>query len=206
MRGPGRWATLGLVLAFGCASNGSSAYVPLSSPASPSTRAPAKVVLPTLLPGALPGYVVHVTDLNAAMLSAEALDPPSLEALLAGAGFQAGTERSFTARWKRLTQVVARVVRFRSADGAGTYLAWLRAHGTDLLGSAVEVSVPPDLPGAIAFSHAPCGSCTKDTFQYFSAWTRGPYVVTLLVGGPRAGRPAATPIAQQLDEQVRQNG
>jgi len=154
----------------------------------------------------MPGYVVRDSPLDAATVSTDALDPPTLGSVLSGAGFEAGTERRFTAPRKPLTLVVARVLLFRSADGAGAYLAWVRNHGTDLLGSQAQVTGPLDLPGAIAFSHDSCDFCAKDTFEYFAAWTHGPYALTLLVGGPRAGRPAATPLAEELDARVKKGG
>ena len=168
----------------------------------PVSQAPSD--LPGLSPGALPGYVVRVTALDTAALSTDALDPPSLAALLAGAGFEDGKEVRFTARRERLTLVVARVLGFRSGDGAVTYLGWLRTHGADLLGSQTQLTDPPNLPGAIAFSHEPCDSCTKDTFWYFAAWTRGPYALTLRIGGPHAGRSTAAPLAEELDARVRE--
>ena len=150
--------------------------------------------------------MIHVAQLDPATLSTDALDPSSLETVLTGAGFEAGTERRFTARGKRITEVVARVVRFRSAEGAGAYLAWLGMHGADLLGSRTRATDPPDLPSAIAFAHGLSGCCTKDTFQYFAAWARGAYVLTLRVGGPGAGLRSAAPLAKALDAQVWKEG
>lgn len=196
MRGRVRWAALGLVAAAACASGGARAQVsPTGNPSTPMD-------LPSLPSRTLPGYVIHVAQLDPAKLSTDALDPPSLEAVLTGAGFEAGTEKRFTARGKRVTQVVARVVRFRSAEGASTYLAWLGMHGADLMGSSTRATDPPDLPSAIAFSHGLSGCCTKDTLQYFAAWARGPYVLTLRVGGPGAALRSATPLAEALDAQV----
>lgn len=191
-----RWAILGLIMLVACASRGAAAQV------SPTSNPPAATHLPGLPSGTLPGYVLHVAQLDPAALSTDALDPASLEAVLTDAGFEAGTEKRFTAREKRVTEVVARVVRFRSAEGADAYLAWLGTHGADLLGSRTRTAEPPNLPSAIAFSHGLSGCCTKDTFQYFAAWTRGPYVITLRVGGPGAGLRSAAPLAEALDAQV----
>lgn len=199
MRGHARWSALGLVVIAACASGrgyGQAASAPSTSQTSDGAVA---IVLPGLPASTLPGYVVNVTQLDAATLSTDALDPPPLEALLSEAGFETGTERRFTARDKRLTEVVTRVLLFRSADGARTYMAWLRAHGADLLGSRARTADPPYFPGAIAYSHGPNGCCTKDTFQYFAAWTRGPYSLTLRVGGPGADRRSAVPLAEELD-------
>jgi len=197
---------LGLVVLVACApGTGHDASAPPVAPATPilpTSHGSDAAALPGLPAASLPGYVIDVTRLDIAALSTDALDPPSLEALLAGAGFEAGAQRRFTARGKRLTEVVARVLRFRSADGAGAYLAWLRAHGADLLGARARAADPPRFPNAIAYSHGPSGCCTKDTFQYFAAWTRGSYALTLLVGGPGAGRQSAVPLAEELDARV----
>jgi len=188
-----------LALILGCVSAGCSTG---SSTAPPASIPSAGSDLPILPSDALPGYVVHASGLDAATLAADALDPASLDVVLTGAGFETGIERRFTARWKPVTEVVARALRFASADGATAYLTWLRAHGADVLGSQAQASDPPSLTDAIAFTHAPCTLCTKDTIQYFAAWTHGRYALTLLVGGPRAGRSTATPLAQELDARV----
>jgi hypothetical protein len=197
------WAVVILALILGCISAGcskGSATVPPASIASVGSD------LPILPWDALPGYVVHASGLDAATLAADALDPASLDMVLTGAGFETGIERRFTARWKPVTEVVARALRFASADGAAAYLTWLRAHGADVLGSQAQASDPPSLTDAIAFTHAPCTSCAKDTIQYFAAWTHGRYALTLLVGGPRAGRSTATPLAEELDARVSDGG
>jgi hypothetical protein len=201
VRGAARWAAIALVLAVACAGN--ARPTSLTVPPSPASSTPAPVALPNLPASVLPGYVVHDTTLDAAALSADALDPASLSAVLSRAGFTLGIERRFTARAKALTEVVSRVLQFRSAHGARSYVAWTRDHGGDLLGSRTRSTDGPGVPGAIAFFHGVSGCCTKDTFQYFAAWSRGPHAVTLRVGGPRAGVRSATPLARALDARVR---
>jgi hypothetical protein len=155
---------------------------------------------------ALTGYVVHSEPLDATAVAGDGADAAMMETVLEDSGFQTGAERRFTARWKPLTEVTARVLRFDDAAGADAYLTWIRTHGGDLLGPGAETSTPPDVPGAVAFVHVPCSSCTKDPLQYLSAWTRGRYVLVLLLGGARAGRVAATPLAEDLDASVRMEG
>ena len=152
------------------------------------------------------GYVTRLTPIDATSLAAEALDAPALASVLAGAGFEGGLERRFTARARPLTEVAARVLRFGSADGAAAYVAWFASHGPDFLGSRAQPTDPPDIPGAVAFRHGVSGCCTKDTFQYVTAWTRGPYAITLRVSGPAAGRRSASPLAEELDARVRKDG
>ncbi|HEY7401486.1 MAG TPA: hypothetical protein VH989_11410 [Actinomycetota bacterium] len=203
MRGSSRWAALALILLAACAS-----HVDTSGPqaSSGSIAGPDGAGLPGLSRSILPGYVVHVSTLDATALSADALDPPSLVELLKNAGFEVGREGTFSSRGKALTIVITRVLRFDEPAGAAGYLDWLRSHPADLLGSTTEVSDPPPIPAAIAFAHAPCASCSKDTYWYFAAWTRGPYAVTLRAAGPHAGLAAATPLARALDASVRKDG
>ena len=142
------WAVVTLALILGCISAACSkdfATVP------PTSIVSAGSDLPILPSDALPGYVVHASGLDATTLAADALDPASLDVVLTGAGFETGIERRFTARWKPVTEVVARALRFASADGATAYLTWLRTHGADVLGSQARASDPPSLTDAIAF-------------------------------------------------------
>ena len=155
---------------------------------------------------ALTGYVVRSEALDANSIAADTVDPSAVHAILSTTGFETGVERTYTAHWRPLTEVSARVLRFGDPSGAKAYLAWLSANAGELLGPDAQVSPPPELPGAVAFVHRPCDGCTKDPLQYVSAWTRGPYTLILLLGGARAGRAAATPLARDLDARVRMEG
>jgi len=201
-----RWVACGLLIAVAC---GSEASIPVS-PAAPSSGSTPVAAVPgdlTQLPATmLKGYVVHATRLDASTISVDALDPSAFAAVLSGAGFQGGAERRFTARGKAVTEVVTRVLLFSSSDGPVAYLGWLETHAPDVLGSQTQPADPPGVTGAIAFTHAPCGSCAKDTFQYFAAWTHGSYALTITVGGPAAGLQSADPIARALDDRVAKDG
>jgi hypothetical protein len=205
VRGLRRWTLAALVLLAGCGGEANPAPVAGSPVAVTPTPTPSvdASTLPDLPASALPGYVVHETALDVATISTDALAPQELRALLGDAGFRVGLERRFTARAKPLTEVVARVLRFGSAEGARSYLGWIRGHGVDLLGSRTRPSSDPGVAGAVSFAHGVSGCCTKDTFQYFSAWTRGAYAVTLRIGGPHAGARTARPLAAALDRDVR---
>ena len=109
------WAVVTLALILGCISAGCSNDSVTGPPASVASAGSDLPILPS---DALPGYVVHASGLDAATLAADALDPASLDVVLTGAGFETGIERRFTARWKPVTEVVARALRFASADGA----------------------------------------------------------------------------------------
>jgi len=193
--------TLTIVILTACGADESAA--PPGSPSAPASPAQA---VPTIPRGALDGYVVRSRALDATALAEASTDPAAMTTLLADAGFETGSERRFTARWKPLTEVTTQVLRFDEAGGADAYLAWLRSHGDDLLGSGAGSSTPPDLPGAVAFVHVPCSGCTKDPLQYLTVWTRGRYALILLLGGAHAGRAAATPLARDLDTRVRMEG
>jgi hypothetical protein len=204
LHGSPRWAAFALTLLASCAS--AEGQVSSSSVGTPAVERPDASDLPGLPRRTLPGYVVRVSTLDAAGLSLDALDPSALEALLVASRFEVGKEVRFTAPAKPLTAVVARVLRFESSAGAAGYLDWLRTHGQDLLGSQTQAADSPGPPDAIAFSHDPCLSCSKDTFWYFAAWTRGSYAVTLRLGGPRADSSTASPLAEELDARVRDDG
>ena len=206
VRRPWRWLAGVFLLAMACGSEAPIDLAPAatSGGASPVAAVPGKL---TQLPATmLEGYVVHATKLDTSTISVDALDPSALAAVLTGAGFEAGAERRFTTRGKGVTEVVTRVLLFASADGPVAYLAWLKTHAPDVLGSQTELADPPGVTGAIAFTHAPCGSCAKDTFQYFAAWAHGSYALTITVGGPEAGLKTAAPIARALDERVAKDG
>jgi hypothetical protein len=179
--------------------------VQTTSGGSPTLGAP-RLHLPALPVSALPGYVVRTSTLDVMALSAGSLNPGTFETFLTGAGFEGGIERRFTARGKGLTEIVGRVLRFASPSGAGAYLAWFGMHGTDLLGSDAVAATAPDLPRALAFRHGINGCCTKDTYQYVAAWTRGRDAITLLIAGPAARRASALPFATELDALVREKG
>ncbi len=205
MQGCVRWAAFAIVLLTACSMGDPQPSAPPSGSPSSADHVPIAHV-PTLPATAMHGYVTRLTPIDAAGLAGEALNAPALASVLAGAGFEGGVERRFTARARALTEVVARVLKFGTPEGATAYVAWFASHGTDLLGSRAQPADPPDVPGAVAFRHGVSGCCTKDTFQYIAAWTRGPYAMTLLVGGPDAGHGSASPLAAELDARVRKDG
>jgi hypothetical protein len=193
-----------LLAVAGC--SGGPAEIDAPTPSPPSILEPSPS-LPSLPDDTLPGYVVHRTELDAPTLSRDALAPDELASLLADARFKAGVQARFTARRRPITEVVARVLRFEDDAGARAYLDWFAGHAADLLGSETEPARSPRaVPDGVAFAHGICDGCTKDTFQYVVAWTRGPYAITLRVGGPAAGPRAADDLAARLDERVATGG
>jgi hypothetical protein len=196
---------LTLLVATGCAAGGAGAEGPTPTPTVQVAASASPV--PTLDDDTLPGYVVHRTELDASTLARDALAPDELAALLDEAGLAAGAEVRFTARRRPLIEVVARVLRFEDEGGAAAYLDWFAGHAPDLLGSETEPArAPRAVPDGVAFAHGVCDGCTKDTFQYVVAWTRGPYAITLRVGGPAAGPRAADRLAARLDDRVTTGG
>ena len=152
------------------------------------------------------GYVTRLTPIDVTSLAAEALDAPALASVLTGAGFEGGVERRFTARARPLTEVDAASCGSAPPKAPPRTSLGSRRTARDLLGSRTQPTDPPSVPGAVAFRHGVSGCCTKDTFQYVAAWTRGPYAMTLRVGGPAAGRRSASPLAEELDARVRKDG
>jgi hypothetical protein len=201
VRGRQAWVVVLLVMLAGCGA--SATTVP---PGASTSSVSGAGTLPMLPRDALTGYVVRSQALDANSIAVDTADPSAVQAILSTTGFQTGVERRFTAHWRPLTEVSARVLRFGDPSGAKAYLTWLRANSGELLGPDAQISAPPKLPGAVAFVHRPCDGCTKDPLQYVSAWTRGPYALILLLGGAHAGRAAATPLARELDARVRTEG
>jgi hypothetical protein len=156
--------------------------------------------VPTGLPAdALPGMQSEVAVLGAAALARDALDPAGLEKLLGEVGYVSGRQRTFSGPGERFSLAITRVLVFESADGAGRYVSWLRAHPEDLLGKAQALE-PLNLPGSpFLMIHLPGGCCPKAVPIYLSAWRRGHTVLFLKASGRQADVGAVEDLAEELD-------
>lgn len=152
----------------------------------------------------LPGSSVHTDRLDLETLAEDALDPAALAELLEGARFESASQRSFSVRAGPVRQVVARVVRFDSPEGAADYLGWLRSHASDVLGEGARREEPLELSTSSAvFFHEPGGCCpNKALFWWLAAWARGDHVLTLQVGGAVPDRKPVDELANGLDAAV----
>jgi hypothetical protein len=138
---------------------------------------------PTLPKTALPELDSRARTLDAEALAGDALEPAGLVDLLEDAGFETGSEREFSGRTTTFDHVVARTLEFESADGAETYLGWLRKHGDDILGRAAPALLAPPGESGVVFTLVRCGTCKKELPTFFAGWRRGEVVFSLLAAG-----------------------
>ena len=147
---------------------------------------------------AMLGYVSVDVDRHAGLAS-EALDASALAAVLTEAGFEGGVDRRFTARARRLTEVVGRVLRFGSAEGAdGT------SRGSRTTAPTSRSEAKPAIPRTSPAPSLPTGlsgCCTKDSS---STSLHGPAVPTWsrCSSAVRTRSTIRPPIAQELDARV----
>ena len=155
--------------------------------------------LPPRLPRIdLPGMRSELASVTPERLARDALQPAALAALLDDAGYRSGAERTYAGPGERFSLAITRVLAFDDEDGAESYLAWLRSHAGDLLGSAERLP-PLDLPGSFVAVHLPGGCCPKAVPVYLSAWRRGPTVLSVRASGRGADPDAVADLAAALD-------
>lgn len=151
------------------------------------------------LPGnALAGEAGPLLELDAEMLSANALDQAELRAALEESGFEAASQRTWTDP-EHDRRALVLVAAFEDPDGAQTYLAWLHAHVGDQIGRASPRTAQGAPDGATIFVHEPSGCCPKESRVYLIPWRAGTTVISLEVSG-RLVRPRdVVALAQELD-------
>jgi hypothetical protein len=161
--------------------------------ASCATQAPAAPVPPA---SAYEGASTS-GGLDREALEDEVLDPASLGAALDDAGFGSGAYRRWAlARTAGVRELEARALRFGSDDGARTYLAWLRAHPAEVVGSG-SVEEQGD---HLVFAHEPDGCCPgKDTSRVVVAWAAGDLVWWVHAAGPQADLSAAMSVVNAIE-------
>lgn len=154
----------------------------------------------TLAAAALPELDSRARTLDAAAVAFDALEPASLQQLLAASGYLTGSEREFSGKTKTFDHVVARTLVFETSDGAGAYLEWLRGHGDDVLGRAVAARITPPGEAGVAFALEHCGTCKKELPTFLAGWRRGETVLTLLAAGSGANPARFTTLVREHDE------
>jgi hypothetical protein len=154
---------------------------------------------PTLPATALPELDSRARALDADALAEDALEPDELKALLDDAGFLTGSEREFSGRTKTFDHVVARSLRFESADGADEYLRWLGGHGNDILGAAEPAELEPLGQSTVAYTLARSGTCKKELPTFLAGWRREDVVLTLLAAGSGGNPERFETLARRLD-------
>ncbi len=157
-------------------------------------RAPA-----TLPPDALPELSSERRELDRAALAEDAFAPHALAELLDEAGYEVGVEREFVGRGAVFDRVVARALRFESAEGAESYLRWIRRHGHDLLGKTESEPPLPIGSSGVLLALVRCGTCKKELPAYVAAWRRDDLVLSLLASGRGVDRKRLAGLARALD-------
>lgn len=141
---------------------------------------------PTLPASALPELDVRDRVLSVDALAQDAFEPEELASVLDEAGYVTGHEREFSGKSPTFDHVVARTLVFEDLDGAEAYLAWMRRHASEVLGTAEPAKlVPPGFSGA-AYKLVRCGTCKKELPTYLAGWRRGSTVLWLLAAGSGA--------------------
>lgn len=153
----------------------------------------------TLAADAVPGLASGVRTLDAAALAADAFEPAGLERLLEGWDYRIGSEREFSGHTSTFDRVVARALRFESAEGAEAYLGWLAGHADEILGNTEAQDPLPLGESGLLFSLVRCGQCKHELPTFLAAWRRGSTVLSLLAAGSGASRDTFEPLGRELD-------
>jgi hypothetical protein len=166
----------------------------------PSSAAPPA---PEAIPAeALPGTASDALVLDVRRLATDAIAPEELETLLLDAGFEGGSERTFSKVAGGRRRMLARVLEFATAAGAKRYVRWLSDHVKELIGDA---DVDPDLEapgGGTVYVHEPDPCCHNDTRIFLTVWAEGTRAITLEIAGQAARAADVAELASRLDAVV----
>ena len=184
-------AALALLVAASCGAD---------EPAPPPTAAPPAVeAIPA---AALPGTASDAVVLDAGKAATGATEPDELETLLRDAGFEGGSERTFSkvAGGRRL--LLARVLEFETAAGAQRYVTWVSDHVEELIGDADRDPALEAPAGGTVYVHEPDPCCHNDSRIFLAVWAQGASAVTLRIAGQAARAADVTELASTLDAAV----
>lgn len=157
---------------------------------------------PTLPADAVPELSSERRELDRAALAQDAFVPGTLSELLEEAGYVHGVEREFAGRGTVFDRVVARSLRFESAEGAERYLRWVRTHGDELLGTT-KAERPLELGSSgVLLALVPCGTCKKELPTLLAGWRRDDVVLSLLASGRGVDRKRLAALARKLDARM----
>jgi hypothetical protein len=144
------------------------------------------VATPATLPAHAVGYLPSAAKpLNMRSLARES-GAPQLRAQLATWGFLAGADRYFQGESRRLQVVDSRTLRFRSAEGASSFVQFMQAHLESYLGSLPRIRrfTAQGRTGILAIGQ-PC-ACHLANPAFLAIVMRGPTVTWLEINGPGA--------------------
>jgi hypothetical protein len=108
-----------------------------------------------------------------------------------------GTERTWTDRQSDVWRTLVQGLRFDSPEGARTYLDWIRANPSLLIGAATPARGDDDV---VVFEHEPDDCCpNKDVSGALAAATRGEIVWIATLMGPGADAHGARKLFDELE-------
>jgi hypothetical protein len=120
---------------------------------------------------------------------------PALESDLAHWGFVAAAERSFQGESHRLTVVDSRTLQFSHPSGARAYVAYVRTHITDYLGSYPTVHPFSSAGRSGSLYRAQSCACPGATPLWLAVASAGARVTWLEINGPDATAAALRALA-----------
>lgn len=140
---------------------------------------------PTLSPRAVPYLPSKLSPLTPAKLARET-GTPGLRGQLGSWGFLDGAERYFQGESRQLQVVDSRVLRFKSAAGAASFVAFIRGHASVYLGSfpGMHPFTSRGRSGILA-SAQEC-TCHLANPAFLAVVARGGEVTWLEINGPGA--------------------
>jgi hypothetical protein len=141
---------------------------------------------PPVLEAAAVAYLPSTAHRLTAQRLAREIRRPALAGDLARWGFVAAAERSFQGESHRLNVVDSRTLQFSRPSGARAYVAFVRAHVADYLGSYPTVS-PFASAGRSGWRfRAQSCACPGATPLWLGVASAGPRVTWLEINGPDA--------------------
>jgi hypothetical protein len=156
-----------------------------------SASVPPAALPPTLSPHAVPYLPSRVHPLTGTALAHEA-GLRRLRSQLRSWGFVTGADRYFQGESRQLQVVDSRALRFRSATGAGEFVAFVRRHASVYLGSYPGIrSFSSRGRSGILATAQPC-TCHLANPAFLAVVSRGRAVTWLENNGPGATRQRLT--------------
>jgi hypothetical protein len=151
---------------------------------------------------ALPGTAGDAVALDAVMVATGATEPEELETVLLDAGFEGGSERSFSKVIGGRRRLLARVLEFETAAGAQRYVRWVSDHVEELIGDAAHAPALEAPGGGRVYVHEPDPCCHNDSRIFLAVWVEESRAITLEIAGQAARAASVADLASRLDAAV----
>jgi hypothetical protein len=131
-----------------------------------------------------------------------ATEPDELEKVLLDAGFEGGSERTFSKVAGGRRRLLARVLEFETAAGAQRYARWVADHVEELIGDAKHDPALEAPGGGAVYVHEPDPCCHNDSRIFLAVWVEGGRAITLEIAGQAARAADVAELASRLDAAV----